>query len=356
MKAGILKIVVVDDSAIFRKLLVHLLEMDHGFTVSGTATNGAEAIELIRNVRPDVVLMDINMPGMDGFETTTEIMCTTPTPVIIISGDYNSAEVAKTFRALEVGAVDIMPKPPSPAHPDFKTEMSRMITRIRLMAEVKVIRRAAIPRKKESPAPYSTPARNNVTAVPHVKSEPAIIGIGASAGGPIVIQQILKGLSPGVSIPIVMVQHIEPAFTEGFAQWLEQTTGRRITIATDGMKLSSNMIVLPPPDRHLGFRMQHVLEVSPAPPERGLRPSVNHLFDSLAAVYGSSALGIILTGMGADGATGLKKMLINGAVTIAQDFASSMIHGMPGEAIKAEAARYVFSPDQMIEYLNGIGK
>lgn len=355
MKAGILKIVVVDDSAIFRKLLVHLLEMDQGFKVSGTATNGTEAIELIRKVRPDVVLMDINMPGMDGFETTTEIMCTTPTPVIIISGDYNPAEVAKTFRALEVGAVDIMPKPPGPAHPDFQTEMNRMITRIRLMAEVKVIRRAALPRKKESPVPYITPSRNNLTAVPLIKSEPAIVGIGASAGGPVIIQQILKGLPPRFSIPIAIVQHIEPAFTEGFAQWLEQTTGRKITIATDGMKLSNGMIVLPPADRHLGFRLQNVLEVSPAPPERGLRPSVNHLFESLSVVYGSSALGIILTGMGADGASGLKKMLNNGAITIAQDFASSMIHGMPGEAIKAEAARYIFSPEQIINYLNGIG-
>lgn len=354
MREGLLNIVVVDDSVTYRKLLVHLLERDQGFKVAGVAENGRAAVELIGKVKPDVVLMDINMPGMDGFETTMEIMCSTPTPVIIISGDYNKAEVAKTFRALEVGAVDIMSKPPGPTHPDFPQEVERLITRIRLMAEVKVIRRSSTKQRREPDIPNGAPFQMTSSAHFSVPNHPAIIGIGASAGGPVVIQKILKGLPPDFTIPIAIVQHIEPAFTEGFAQWLEQTTGRKITLAADGMRLGSGMIVIPPADRHLGFKVQNVVDLSDAMPDRGLRPSVNHLFESLAVVYGSSAMGILLTGMGADGASGLKQMRLNGAVTIAQDFASSMIHGMPGEAIKAEAAQYIFSPETIIQHLYSI--
>ncbi|MCX6281103.1 MAG: chemotaxis-specific protein-glutamate methyltransferase CheB [Bacteroidetes bacterium] len=352
MVSSVIDIVIVDDSSVFRKFLCHILDSAPGIHVSGMASNGKEAIELIQKLKPRVVLMDINMPGMDGFETTSQIMSLVPTPVIIISGEYNSTEVAKTFRSLEVGAVDILPKPPGVYSTEYPREIQSLITRIRLMSEVKVVKRNPVHKKPENFISVATDIQPYVPGHFSFRNTIDVIGIGASAGGPIAIQKLLLGLAGDFSIPIVMVQHIEPVFAEGFAQWLEMTTSKKVVIAADGMELKPGMIVLPPGDTHLGFRSEGVLETGKGPPDSGLRPSVHHLFSSMATTYGRSSLGIILTGMGKDGAQGLKMMKEKGAVTIAQDAASSMIHGMPGEAIRAGAATHIFSIEQMISYLN----
>ena len=276
--------------------------------------------------------------------------------MIIVSGEYTPQEVAKTFRALEVGAVDILPKPPGEGSPEFEKEISKLIMRIRLMSEVKVVKRNLL---QGSPfVPLPTPFQSTVTsAVSHLRiGIPKIIGIGASAGGPIAIQKILLGLDTDFNIPIVIVQHIEAVFTDGFAQFLEMTTHRDITIAYTGMILKPGMIVIPPGDTHLGFGSQGTILLSTSAPDRGLRPSVNHLFTSMANTYGTDSLGILLTGMGADGVKGLSLMFEKGALTIAQDAESSMIHGMPGEAIKAGAAKFVFSLEQINVYLNDINR
>lgn len=352
MRNEMIDILIVDDSAIFRKFLVHIIESAGGMRVAGTASNGIEAIDHIKRAKPDIILMDINMPGMDGFDTTAEIMSTVPIPIIIISGEYTPLEVAKTFRALEVGAVDILPKPPGPSSPNYNFETQRMVTHIRLMSEIKVVRRdSAVSRKPDNKAKHEN-RHDSPTFNPQPYKPPSVIGIGASAGGPIVIQSLLKGLTPDFDIPIVIVQHIEPAFAEGFAQWLEMTTGRKVVCATDGMPLTRGMIVLPPGDSHLGFKSHDILDVSLEPPKRGLRPSVDHLFLSMANTYGNLCVGIILTGMGRDGTEGLSFMREKGAFTIVQDQASSMINGMPGEAIKAGAAQRILSPELMIICLN----
>ncbi|MCX6283516.1 MAG: chemotaxis-specific protein-glutamate methyltransferase CheB [Bacteroidetes bacterium] len=356
MRKDSINIVIVDDSVVFRKFLVHSLETAEGIKVSGTASSGLEALELIQRLRPDLVLMDINMPGMDGFETTTHIMSSNPLPVIIISGEYTPSEVAKTFRALEVGAVDILPKPAGIGSRDHENEVQKLITHIRLMSEIKVVKRnpAAIKQRVITPQPSSD--KGFTYDKPLSKNIPFVIGIGASAGGPMAIQKLLLGLTSGFSIPIVIVQHIEPVFAEGFAQWLELTTNRKVVIAANGMELKEGMIVLPPGDVHLGFRSKGILEITKDPPDRRLRPSVHHLFTSIANTYGPDSIGIILTGMGSDGVEGLKLLKEKGGITIAQDAESSMIHGMPGEAIKAGAAKFVFSIEQLINYLNEINR
>ncbi|MEI8049664.1 MAG: chemotaxis-specific protein-glutamate methyltransferase CheB [Bacteroidota bacterium] len=356
MRNDPVNIVIVDDSAVCRKFLSHVLGNSSGIIVSGTASNGPDALDLIQKIKPHLVLMDINMPGMDGFETTSRIMNLFPLPVIIISGEYTPQEVAKTFRALEVGAVDILPKPPGEGSPGFEKEISKLIMHIRLMSEVKVVKRNLLPGSPFLPLP--TPFQSTVNpAVSHFRNSiPKIIGIGASAGGPIAIQQILLGLDMDFKIPIVIVQHIEAVFTDGFAQFLELTTQRKISVAYSGMILKPGMIVIPPGDTHLGFGSQGTILLNTSPPDRGLRPSVNHLFTSMANTYGADSLGILLTGMGADGVRGMSLMFERGAVTIAQDAESSMIHGMPGEAIKAGAAKFVFSLEQIQVYLNDINR
>lgn len=345
-------VVIVDDSAVFRKFLTNLLETSENIKVTGTATNGLEAIDIIQRLKPQVVLMDINMPGFDGFEATARIMSLSPVPVIILSGEYTPAEVAKTFKALEVGAVDILPKPPGIGSPEYTNELLKLILRIRLMSEVKVVRRNYPLSPLSLYTTRVSESTNLSSSSQSQKRKPKIIGIGASAGGPIAIQQILLGLDSNFSIPIVIVQHIDSVFAEGFAQFLEMTTHRKMTIATYGMELKPGMIVLPPGDVHLGFTGTGVVEISKSPPDRGLRPSVNYLFTSIAESYGSESVGIILSGMGADGVKGLSLMKEKGALTIAQDAESSMIHGMPGEAIKSGAAQHVYSIKQIVDYLN----
>ncbi len=330
------------------------METVQGINVSGTASNGLEAINVIQKHKPHVVLMDINMPGMDGFEATSQIMNLIPTPVIIISGEYTSDEVAKTFRALEVGAVDILPKPPGINSPDHQKEVEKLINHIRLMSEIKVVRRNPFNKKPPGITPKNTTGPGNLSIPPLLKNHPDVIGIGASAGGPMAIQKLLKGLSGDFLIPIVIVQHIEPVFAEGFAQWLGLTTGKKVLLAIHDMELKPGMIVLPPGDVHMGFQNTSILEIVKSPSDRGLRLSIQHLFTSIAHTYGPNSIGIILTGMGTDGVQGLKLMKEKGAVTIAQDTISSMIHGMPGEAIKTGAATYKFSIEQMINYLNEI--
>lgn len=356
MRKESINIVIVDDSFVFRKFLVHSLETDEGIKVSGMASSGLEAMELIQRLKPDLVLMDINMPGMDGFETTMHIMSSHPVPVIILSGEYTLSEVAKTFRALEVGAVDILPKPSGIGSQEHKNEVQKLITRIRLMSEIKVVRRNPVAVKQPAIIPPPSSGESFMYDEPLSKSISFVIGIGASAGGPMAIQKLLLGLAPGFSIPVVIVQHIDPVFAEGFAQWLELTTNRKVVIATDGMELKAGMIVLPPGDVHLGFRNKGTLRITKEPPDHRLRPSVNHLLTSIANTYGPDSIGIILTGMGSDGVEGLKLLKEKGGITIAQNAESSMIHGMPGEAIKAGAAKFVFSIEQLVKYLNEINR
>lgn len=354
MRNSVIDIMIVDDSTVFRKFLINSLEGAPDIRVVGTASNGVEAVGLLRNLKPDVVLMDINMPGMDGFDTTAEIMSTSPTPVIIISGEYSTHQIAKTFRALEVGAVDILPKPTGINHPNHDAEILKIITRIRLMSEIKVVRRTSNSRSSSLAAATHGPIEFSLQTKSRLPVEISVVGIGASAGGPMILQTILEGLPTGFDIPIVIVQHIEPSFAEGFAEWLGMTTNRKVCIATDGMRLEKGMIVLPPGDMHLGFRDYNVLEVTHGLPEQSLRPSINHLLLSMAAVYASSAIGIILSGMGSDGTIGLQRMRERGAVTIAQDAATSLIHGMPGSAIRANAATHIYTPEQIVNYLKHI--
>lgn len=353
MNKNPVRIVIVDDSPVFRKYLEHVVESSDIIKVVGTAPDGREARTIIGKLHPDVVLMDIHMPGLDGFETTAQIMSETPVPVIMMSNDFEPSEVAKTFKALEAGAVDILPKPPGFSDPGYDKAIKKIISHIRLMSEVKVVRRTS-GRKSSGETEINKEVGKRFSA--EKENQPRVIGIGASAGGPPVLQKILSGIESHYKIPIVIVQHIDSLFTEGFARFLETTTGRKITTGSHGMMLTDNMIVMPPADMHIGFAGQGVIELDSGKPDRGIRPSVHHLFESMAKIYGKDSAAIILTGMGNDGVVGMSALREKGAVTIAQDEKSSMIHGMPGEAIKAGAAKYIMNIEQIVDYLNDLNQ
>lgn len=345
---GKVKVLVVEDSPVVRDLLVHLLGSDSDIRVIGTASNGEEALEAVKRRKPDVITMDIHMPGMNGLDASRRIMETVPTPIVIVSGSSMRDEVAATFRALEAGALAILQKPVSTGHPSYHETARQIIETVKLMSEVKVVRRWP---KREA----AVPAREEVELKP-VPTEVKLVAIGASTGGPIVLKTILSGLPKDLSAPVVVVQHIAAGFTEGFAEWLAQACGFPVHVAAHGEGLRPGHAYIAPDGFQMRVEQGNRITLSSDEPENGHRPSVSYLFRSVAAVLGRNAVGVLLTGMGKDGAEELKLMREKGAVTIAQDQESSVVHGMPGEAINLDAAMYVLSPGEIAAALGNLVK
>ena len=331
-----INVLVVDDSAVARMHLVHLLEADLRICVIGTVNDGQAALDFLKENRPNVVLMDVNMPGLDGFETTRRIMEKEPVPIVICSGVTNPKEVATTFRVLEAGAVACVEKPVGRGHASYEMMAAELRQTIRLMSEVGVVRRWERMRAAPSPATGSA-----TVELKPVAGKLHLIGIGASTGGPPALQMILSRLPKNFPVPILIVQHIAAGFLAGMAEWLNHTAGLHIQIAAQGVRPVAGQAYLAPDGFHMGLNSQGDIQLSKAEPEGGLRPAVSYLFRSLAATYGPGAVGVLLTGMGKDGAAELKLMRDQGAVTIAQDRESSIVHGMPGEAIALGAASHV---------------
>lgn len=348
---GSIKVLVVEDSRVARELLVHILSADAAIQVVGCAASGEEAIEMLDRCRPDVVTMDIHMPKMDGFETTRRMMETAPRPIVIVSATYNSADMEMTFRAMEAGAVAAVEKPPGLQDPQHRTAADKLLDTVKSMSEVRVVRRW--PRGKYAARSEFPPPRKE-EAHPPAGEQVKVLAIGASTGGPPVLHSILAALEKPVSVPILIVQHISAGFIQGLADWLAQTTKMPVQIARDGELLAAGTAYLAPDGCQM--RVDHAgrLRCSAEPPENGLRPSVSCLFRSVASSYGAQGVGILLTGMGRDGADELKLMRDAGAVTFAQDQASSVVFGMPGEAVKIGAATYVLPPEKIADKLRSL--
>jgi two-component system chemotaxis response regulator CheB len=336
-----IKILIVDDSPIFQKLFTHLFRVDPELRVIGTANNGAEALAFVASQRPDVILMDLQMPVMNGYEATRRIMETDPIPIVICSASSHPDEVGKTFQAVEAGAVAFLNKPAGPGHPDFQSSVAYMIQTLKLMADVKLVKRWPRPARSREAGARST------TGTIVAANIPRVVAMGASTGGPVVLQTILGLLPRDYPVPLLIVQHIAEGFVQGFAEWLKSTTGFPIHIAEHDVRALPGHVYLAPDNVHLGLGASGTLVLSEEAPENGLRPAVSYLFRSIAQTFGPSAVGILLTGMGKDGAQDLKLLKERGGITIAQDKESSLIHGMPGEAIRLDAALHVLPPEKI---------
>jgi two-component system chemotaxis response regulator CheB len=336
-----INVLVVDDSAVVRQLLTHILESDPQINVLGVVTDGQAAIDFVAENHPDVVLMDIHMPRLDGFEATRRIMETQPVPIIICSATADPREVATTFRLMEAGAVACVEKPAGPDHPEFKALIANLLQTIKLMSEVKVVRRWPRLRATSPQADEAKPASPGIR----------VIGIGASTGGPPVLQAILAGLPKDFAVPILIVQHIAQGFLPGLVEWLNQTTGWQIHIGAHGVVPRPGHAYLAPDGYHMGFSAAGRIFLSREEPENGLRPAASFLFRTLAEACGRNAVGVLLTGMGKDGAAELKLMKDAGADTVAQDRESSVVHGMPGEAIRLGGATHVLPADKVADLL-----
>jgi len=343
-----IRVLIVDDSLTIREYLKEIFIMDGRFEVVGEARDGLEAINKVKTTRPDVVTMDIQMPGMDGYEATRRIMEEHPVPIVIVSAAWIPEEVESTFKAMKVGAVAGVRKPEGIGSGGFKADVSDMLSTIKLMSEVKVIRRRPLLSNK-----LSNTKKDTISQTEQVKkSNFEILAIGASTGGPPVLQKILSKLSPDLRVPIVVVQHITCGFINGLVDWLEKTTPFSVHIAAERQLLLPGNVYFAPDNMHMGIRSSKTVFFSDDPPEHSIRPSVSFLFRSVCKSFGSKSIGVLLTGMGKDGAQELKEMYNNNAITIAQDKETSTVFGMPGEAIRLNGARYILSPENMVQRLN----
>jgi two-component system, chemotaxis family, protein-glutamate methylesterase/glutaminase len=339
MTGGKIDVLVAEDSTVVRMFLVHLLESDPRIRVVGAVADGQAALDFVGKAKPDVVLMDIHMPRMDGFEATRRIMEVCPLPIVICTATASAQDVVITFQAMEAGAIACVQKPLGREQRDFAAMAGQMLETVKLMSEVKVVRRTA--RIRPVQLGSAKPAR------PRTPKQIRVVGIGASTGGPPVLQTILAGLPKAFPVPVLVVQHIAQGFLPGMAEWLTQTTGLQVQIGSHGTVPLAGHVYLAPDNFHMGVGAAGEIVLTREAPENHLRPAVGFLFRTLAQAYGPAAVGVLLTGMGSDGAAELKQLRGTGAITIAQDRESSVVHGMPGAAIAMDAATHVLPVNQM---------
>lgn len=337
-----IRVLVAEDSAVTREFLVALLQRAPGFEVVGAARDGAEAVEEAERLRPDVVVMDVHMPRMDGLEATRRIMAAVPTPIVLVSATTRD-EAALGFEALKAGAVAVSGKPVGPERPDHETSARAFVDTVRLMSEVKVVRRW--PRRE---ARAAAPGR----AAPERRVR--LVALGASTGGPAALAQILGDLPSDLEAPILIVQHITPGFASGLAEWLAKETRLRVKLPEPDETVRTGAVYLAPDGVQMGIRPDGRIHLAAGPGGDGLCPSASYLFESVAEAYGRWAMGILLTGMGRDGAAGLRRLRMAGGVTVAQDEATSVVFGMPAEAVRLEAAEYLLPPDGIVRFIRAL--
>ena len=335
-----IRILVVDDSQTVRKHLIEIIESDPDFEVIGEAEDGKRAIEICLQLRPDVITMDMMMPVMTGLSATEYIMAHCPTPILVVSASTNRGELFKIYDALAAGAVDVLEKP--------MADESSPAWRWRFLAEAKMATRIRVithPRARLAQLRRSPPALHlRLPAPVQVSSKFALVAIGASTGGPGAIVEVLRSLPADFSLPIAVVLHMNEPFAAAFADWLEGQIGRPVGNPEEGAPVAAaaGRVVMAPGGRHLvvrGGRFRLTLDGE----RHSCRPSVDILFESMAAEYGPAAAACLLTGMGRDGALGLLKIREAGGVTVAQDEETSVVYGMPREAVIVGAAQQVLA-------------
>ena len=336
-----IRLLIVEDSVTQREIFRRLFAADGEFTIVAEAATGEEAIRLVQKHLPDVVLMDIHMPGMGGIEATREIMRVCPVPIVVASATLRRQDVDLAMKALEAGAVSVIEKPQGAV----LLHLQKIAPQLR--AEL-VAASQAVVRRRPGPVTVRTPATNSAKMVAVGNVE--VIGVATSTGGPPVLLEIFSALPKPFPLPVLLVQHISEGFVEGFARWLGEMTGQPTRLATDGARLEPG-IWLAPGGRHLALANRARIELPPRRDSDLHCPSANVLFDSLSRHAGPSSLGILLTGMGDDGASGLLALKQAGGHTVVQDEASSLIWGMPKSAKELGAANQELNPSEIVRVM-----
>ena len=334
-------VLLVDDSPIVLSILQRLLSRSPEIKVVGTAADGRKALELIPSLNPDVICTDLYMPVMDGLEFTREVLAHYPRPILVVSGAVEPGS-PNIFRLLQAGAIDVYLKPRNILNVDMDKLSYELASKIRILAGVHVFRR----KNNENEAPVTKLAPEPVV-MPRPQVPVRIVVIGASTGGPQALHEILAHLSASFPVPIVCVQHIGSNFLSEMVTWLAEVSPLPVRKAVQGETPQAGTVYFAPEEAHLEFDDDGRFTLSLAAPVDGNRPSVTITMCAAARCYGNSAMGVLLTGMGCDGAKGMASIAAAGGITIAQDEASSVVYGMPKQAVELDAVKYILPLEQI---------
>jgi len=337
-----IRVLLVDDSPVALHLLQRLLSRSAEIRVVGTAANGREALELLPALDPGVICTDLHMPVMDGLELTREVMSTRPRPILVVSLSVEPGS-SNVFRLLEAGAVDVYPKPSAILGAYEERLAGELASKIRIVAGVRVFRRTGPGRRPPAPPP-SLP--------PHAPAR--AVAIGASTGGPQALLEILSNLPAGFPVPVLCVQHMGADFLPAMVAWLAEASPLPVRLAAQGEVPQAGVVYFAPEDAHLELDQGGRFELSRAPPCDGHRPSATVTLRAAARRFGAGTVGVLLTGMGRDGAEGLAEVAAAGGVTIAQDEASSVVYGMPREAVALGAVQHVLPLEAIAPALSAL--
>ncbi|HEY9850090.1 MAG TPA: chemotaxis-specific protein-glutamate methyltransferase CheB [Leptolyngbyaceae cyanobacterium] len=381
MPNKIIKVLIVEDSPVVTLILKRIFASSPEIEVVGTAQNGLEALEIIPNLKPDVICTDLHMAKMNGLEFTREVMSKYPRPILVISASVQPENTYNVFQLLDAGAVDVFPKPRVQSVQDYESLKQELISKIKILSGVAVFTLRRRNRGESSlslstgnnyelkqstnyihrESPQNTPSINKQTipqfsrishtSEPIFSSQFKIVTIGASTGGPQALHAILTNLPSNIGVPMICIQHISDGFLQGLVDWLATECKLPVKIAKMGDLPQPNTVYFPPEGQHLELNSQGKFLYSSSPPLSGHRPSVTVTFNSVAKFYGRSAIGILLTGMGRDGADGMLAIAQAGGVTIAQNEATSVVFGMPKEAIALGAAKYILPINEIAPFV-----
>ncbi|HAC65245.1 MAG TPA: chemotaxis response regulator protein-glutamate methylesterase [Cyanothece sp. UBA12306] len=349
-----IKVLLVEDSPVALTLLKRMLNSSGVTEVVGTARSGMEALELIPQVNPDVICTDIYMPQMDGLEFTSEVMEKYPRPILVISASVQKSDTQEVFAILDAGAVDVFPKPVGGLANDYEETKKKLVNKIKILSGIKVFtkkRKVTSDKLRHQPLNVVPKIPSNPVVYSNESHQIRVVAIAASTGGPHAFQEILSPLPANFRVPILCVQHISEGFLQGFLSWLNTVCSLSVEIAQHKQTPQPGRIYFPPEHRHLEIDSQGRFNCVLSPPVDGHCPSATALFQSVAKFYNQDSLGILLTGMGRDGARGLLELAQAGGLTIAQDESTSVVFGMPQEAIKLGAAKKVLPVQEIASFL-----
>jgi two-component system chemotaxis response regulator CheB len=348
------RVLIVDDSAFMRKVLEQIFNADDQLQVVGHAKDGREAVAMAESLKPDVITMDINMPHMDGLQATAQIMTTNPKPIVIVSSESREG-AAGSLKSLELGAIEFVGKPSSGIDLDMQNVKEELLRKVRMAAKVRVVRtasrlaltvqgthRGAAP-AKPAPAVRTVPA----PAIPADQRFPVVV-MGASTGGPATVMRLAPGFTRDFPAAVFLVQHMPASFTTQYAAQLAEFTSIRVKEAEANEAVQPGTLYICPGAQHLRVTPTGRIQLDAASGRiNGYLPNIDITMETVAAYAGAMSIGVILTGMGSDGANGAKAIKSAGGMVLAQDEATSVIFGMPAEAIKLAAVDHVLPIDDI---------
>jgi two-component system chemotaxis response regulator CheB len=354
------RVLIVDDSAFMRKVLENIISSDEALQVVGQAKDGREAVTLAESLKPDVITMDINMPHVDGLQATAQIMTTNPRPIVIVSSESREG-ADSTLKALELGAIDFVSKPSSGIDLDMQSVREDLLRKVRMSAKVRVVRTASrLASTLQNASPAQSAPLSNPKSSPSVTARPAsvalasldqrfpVVVLGASTGGPATVMRLAPGFTRDFPAAVFLVQHMPASFTTQYAAQLAEFTGIRVKEAEANEPVQPGTLYICPGGQHLRITPTGRIQLDATSGRiNGYLPNIDVTMESAASFAGSLAIGVVLTGMGNDGAAGAKAIQRAGGLVIAQDEATSVIFGMPAEAIKAANVEQVLGIDDI---------